>query len=946
MLLHPLVTGITQNCSTTKSKYIESACCNNADSHVISSFTEDTSAKCGDVKTSYIRSDCCDTKTGPFVMPYPKSGYEFNAFTGLQENWPFGLYKQSAYEFPTHLLTTVADEPDATVEWLTNNWAVDSIGSFTNDIKAEDSKQRSSTRELAWNIVGKHNGIRDLEKYGLNEIMKYMNWGHGAVWTINTVTSGETIIPSRGGDWFDGGILLQLVAHHFPPKHPGMLYALQQLMQKISLADNMIASPHVSEHGKFHAKLKRAHAYFTAADMFGHIHVVEDVSKGPQEQVRVKMTRTQLFESAEATFLEALGKPSGLYSASCTICTLSPNAMLLDSRDEKYDFTVGSVLAALAQMYINAGVITGTARWQDAHNAASLLLQKNMYKLSDATVHQPNYGRRNPAVWNDPLTTSGYDALFTSHNGDNPEIIMHLPQGWSDIPDNEKVEVVDVWTQATIKEWVNANNGGVNIAAMSSHYYYPNAWGTDFAWCGTGCNGYMVDPAFARLHAANDPRQNNFHRGVQYKFDGTPALDPAAAPFPDTGVPKVPSVVNYTLDLNEIWPNAHRFAGYRLAKPRPTNTSGAEMDYKTVVYRLAEAYFIRAEAKARLENDWSNAETLADVNMIRARVGMPAYTSLTEEEFFNEKSREMFLEGRRRQDLIRNGRWSNPTAYKEFESLESSKVFPIPQLFIDLMGWEQHHPDYLDMPSQFPPPGWGSPPPSPPLAPPTTMTAIPVIDDPQWNALTQEQKQTMADQGFDKHVLGKFKWKDGVPQNNWMENAIEPFKTLSEDWKAGDMVDVNGFAYLALGDCQNRNCAWGAIPYDNSNWIFAMTPIPKSEWPEWTALNTADRAFLEGYGYNSEEVGKWAWNSGIIIAGYNVQRGDLPMAIQFKVALPVQIISQIRISIESAQNEATMTGNPYVDPIGDWGSYALKVINNGDTQFLEVDVADLRFILA
>ena len=944
MLLSPLVTGINfQTCSPAQNTYSASSCCSDSTSKV--ALTEGgTQLHCTDVENAYKLSHCCDNPEGiPFSIPVAKAGYEFSWEGSLDGMWPFGMLGQSAFEFPTHLLATAVDEPNSTATWLTNNWAVDDLGSFTNTLKATDSLGRSSTQDLTWMIMGKHNGIRNLEKYALNQMMKYMQWEHSGLWTVNTLSSGELIVPTRGGDWFDGGILLMMHTHHFPPTHVFLKNTLNQIMSKISSADNMIASSHVSEHGKFQAKLKRAHAYFTAADMFPHIHVVEDVSKGPQEHTRVKMTRKELFESAEKTFLDALGVKQ-LPSATCQLCRVQPNALLLDTKDEKYDFTVGSVLAALAQMYINAGVITGTDRWQDAYNAAGLLINKNMYKLSDETVQQPNYGRRNPAVWNDPLTTSGYDAVFSSHNYDNPEIIMHLPQGWSGIPEAEKVEGQNFWTGAKFTEWVNAGNGGVNILAMSGHYYFPNAWGTDVNWCGTGCNGYMANPDLVRTYESNDPRLNDFHRGVQYKWDGTPATDAATAPFPNPGVPKVPSIVNYTLELNEIWPNAHRFAGYRLAKPRVSNTtSSADMDYKSVVYRLAEAYFIKAEAKARLSNDWNDPETLESVNMIRARVGMPLYTTLTEKDFFKEKSKEMFMEGRRRQDLIRSGQWTKPTTYKNFESLESSKIFPIPQAYVTYLGWDQH-PDYVNMQQQFPPPGWSFPPPSPPNAPPAVIE-IPVIDDPQWNALTQEQQQQMANVGFDKHLLGKVKWVAAVPQN-WKENAIEPFKTLSENWKGGDIVDVNGFAFLALGDCVKRNsCTFGTMIYDN-NWKWALTVMPKSEWPEWTSLSADDRTLLEQYGFTSADIGMWAWNSGNTLAGFNANRPqDMKMGIQYQVALPVQIVFLMRRAIADAQNQATTLGTTYVDPIVNWRSYALKEMGlNLDTQFLEVNVMDSKFI--
>ena len=42
------------------------------------------------------------------------------------------------------------------------------------------------------------------------------HWGsHTNIWTANELSSDELVIPTRGGDWYDGGILLQLHQHEF-----------------------------------------------------------------------------------------------------------------------------------------------------------------------------------------------------------------------------------------------------------------------------------------------------------------------------------------------------------------------------------------------------------------------------------------------------------------------------------------------------------------------------------------------------------------------------------------------------------------------------------------------------------------------------------------------------------------------------------------------------------
>jgi len=74
--------------------------------------------------------------------------------------------------------------------------------------------------------------------------------------------------------------------------------------------------------------------------------------------------------------------------------------------------------------------------------------------------------------------------------------------------------------------------------------------------------------------------------------------------------------------------------------------------------RIAEAYLIRAEAKARKSGNWNDA--LADINIIRDRANAKRLDAMDEETMLDEWSREFYFEGRRRIDLIRFGRFFGP----------------------------------------------------------------------------------------------------------------------------------------------------------------------------------------------------------------------------------------------------------------------------------------------
>jgi hypothetical protein len=108
------------------------------------------------------------------------------------------------------------------------------------------------------------------------------------------------------------------------------------------------------------------------------------------------------------------------------------------------------------------------------------------------------------------------------------------------------------------------------------------------------------------------------------------------------------------------------------------NGSGNTNEY-SIVFRLEEVYFIKAEALAR-QNRFDDA--LPYLNATRVRAGLTAITSLSGEAFFNEllaeKRREFFTEfGLRFLDLKRLGRLNDLSAVKPNWE-DYMQVWPLP----------------------------------------------------------------------------------------------------------------------------------------------------------------------------------------------------------------------------------------------------------------------------
>lgn len=77
--------------------------------------------------------------------------------------------------------------------------------------------------------------------------------------------------------------------------------------------------------------------------------------------------------------------------------------------------------------------------------------------------------------------------------------------------------------------------------------------------------------------------------------------------------------------------------------------------------RLAEAYLTRAEASYRLNDTESAWQDICTLRNSRQCSVMPAPGEITEDYLIDEWAREFYLEGRRRSDLVRFGRFTSGT---------------------------------------------------------------------------------------------------------------------------------------------------------------------------------------------------------------------------------------------------------------------------------------------
>jgi len=143
--------------------------------------------------------------------------------------------------------------------------------------------------------------------------------------------------------------------------------------------------------------------------------------------------------------------------------------------------------------------------------------------------------------------------------------------------------------------------------------------------------------------------------------------------------------------INELFPAAWREAGARIGKYEIEIGGQSDMNNDLPIFRYADILLIKAEALWR--RDPTNPASLDLVNEIRARAGVAPFTELTAENLLAERGRELFAELKRRTDLIRFGKFSNPW-WEKPPTEPFRELFPIPTSRIALNPNLRQNPGY------------------------------------------------------------------------------------------------------------------------------------------------------------------------------------------------------------------------------------------------------------
>lgn len=196
----------------------------------------------------------------------------------------------------------------------------------------------------------------------------------------------------------------------------------------------------------------------------------------------------------------------------------------------------------------------------------------------------------------------------------------------------------------------------------------------------SGYNGFATLSDFYAKFEANDQRRGGTYEGVtnvsgvrvgfligqQYNEKGEALKDRRGNNL----------IFTPEVSIIERDPNHLEVAGIRVVKYpidyANTATNLAENDW--VYFRYADVLMMKAEALLRTARA---GEALTIVNNIRTTRGATPFTALTLDNLLDERGREFFWEGVRRQDLIRFGKFLTPWQEKPTDD-PKYLLFPIP----------------------------------------------------------------------------------------------------------------------------------------------------------------------------------------------------------------------------------------------------------------------------
>lgn len=430
----------------------------------------------------------------------------------------------------------------------------------------------------------------------------------GEGWRISLYGTDELFCPGRAsGGWYDEDNM-QLMSHKVTETNRAVNDAWNTIFPIIGAAnavlESLTQSPSAENFSALIAETRaiRAYGYFYAMDLWGNVPVFTDARVDANNLPKTN-TRKDVYDFVVTEFTEA--------------AKALPSIKEVNRKEYYPRLTKEAVYTALASVYLNAEVYSGTAHYGDVVTMCDNVISTGAYDL------EPKVGD-----------------CFLSTNEGNQEIISAFS--------------IDP------TKGVGANQ----YILYAQHALDKERYGLPFS----PANGYCFTDDALNRYEAGDERLEMLQYGPQYHLDGT-------TPLVDVNNVQLDFVT--IKDMISAQDNE----GYRVLKYSPVGAafSGANADNDYVLERYSNVLMMKAEALFRQGLQLDVALDL--VNQVRTRSGLTKWTDLTLDKIEEERAREFIWENSRRKDMIRFGSFFNKTWFFKTTTTEKWRgILPIPKI--------------------------------------------------------------------------------------------------------------------------------------------------------------------------------------------------------------------------------------------------------------------------
>ena len=503
----------------------------------------------------------------------------------------------------------------------------------------------------------KNHAVLSLYNYigGNSDSQGLQGTGRG-VYDLNTMTTDEAIVPTRGGDWYDGGFWQDLFLHNWGTSNTALENTWDYLFKVVMLCNKSLKlvktfhtthnltndETHVLETYAAEIRAVRAMFYFYLMDLYGRVPIVTT-----SDTVAAELTladRSKVFQFVVKELQEALPHLSW-----------SKSNML----GENY----GRITIPVANFLL-----------------AKLMLNAEIY--SDDNWTDKNYpdGKSMTFIVEEREMNAWEACLFYCERIQDFEYSLEESFSYNFSPTNENS-----------KENIFTIPMDPNLYSNRYIYFFRSRNCCHGAALGGGSeNGPCATIEALRAFKYGTPEKDyrfslTFYADTIYENGNLVMMDDGVTPL---------VYYPWEVKLNLTGSPYVELAGARIHKYAPdpnANADGRACHNDIVLFRYADVLLMMSEAKVRNGEDGT-----AELNMVRSRVMMPD-TVATLETILNERELELAWEGWRRNDLIRFRQYTRPYTDRPQVSNEENgftTVFPIPSSLIDFHPTWKQNPGY------------------------------------------------------------------------------------------------------------------------------------------------------------------------------------------------------------------------------------------------------------